>query len=83
MKERETMKKAKRLFAVLIAICMMTSIITLVAACDDPDNGHTGTWLPIADYRAYTKADLKSVKDGIGSVSEAIDGKITEAYNAG
>lgn len=77
------MKKAKRLFAVLIAICMMTSIITLVAACDDPDNGHTGTWLPIADYRAYTKADLKSVKDGIGSVSEAIDGKITEAYNAG
>ncbi len=51
--------------------------------CADKCEGHDATYLPIADHRAYAKAELESVKTNIGSISTAIDAKVQAAYEAG
>ncbi|MDE7455015.1 MAG: hypothetical protein K2M64_04225 [Clostridia bacterium] len=59
-------------------------------ACADKCPGHSGTvgkdedsYLSLADYRAYMKADLLNVKNRIGAINATIDAQVLAAYNAG
>lgn len=52
-------------------------------ACGALKPDYDGVLLSIADYRAYAKADLDSVKGSIGSINATVDAAVNAALAAG
>ena len=89
------MKKTLKLFAVLLALCMVLTIV--LAACKDPEpdpgpgpgpnpgpGGTTATtFMELDDYKLYLKDELRRTKENIGTINSTVDGNIEAAYQAG
>lgn len=79
------MKKTIKLLALLLALLMATSIV--LVACnddDDDDEAYTGSFMELADYKAYIKAELEEYLALFESLEDvAVYASVQAAYNQG